>query len=115
MKTLMLTTLFSLFSIGLTFSQTKINSSSNSQGQRKSSTNFSAEKLAGGQSTGDSLTDEYMGYKDQILLRLITKEIPQNFPKPKMGQTREEYKEAMFIWFEENLNMVKEEYHANLK
>lgn len=105
MKTLLLTALFILFSIGLTFSQT---------GEQTSS-EFSTANSAKAEGTDLSFSDGYMGYKDQILLRLVAKEIPENFPKPRMGQTRDEYKQSMLNWFEENLNLVKEEYHSNLK
>lgn len=110
MKTLLLTALFLFFSIGLTFGQTEKNtSSSNSHVQKKSTTEVSKAKSA------EIKSDGYMGYKDQIKKRLVVKEIPQNFPTPKTGQTREEYKETMLQWFKMNLDMVKEEYHSNLK
>jgi hypothetical protein len=108
MKTLLLTTLFFFFSIGLTFGQTK-KSTSSSNSQAKSaelrSTNVSPE----------TKSDGYFGYKDQILKRLIDKEIPQSFPTPSVGQTREDYKHSMLGWFKKNLNMVEEKYHSNLK
>lgn len=116
MKTLLLTLLFLLFSIGLTFGQTKKSkSSSNSHIQKKSSSEVSKAKSVEIKSTPVSLSDGYMGYEDQIKKRLIAKEIPQDFPTPKTGQTREDYKETMLGWFKKNLDVVEEEYHSNLK
>lgn len=114
MKTLLLTTSFFFLFIGLAFSQTGINSSSNSKGHKEPS-ELSTAKSGEANGADESFSDGYMGYKDQILLRLIAKEIPQNFPKPKLGQARDEYKKTMLEWFEENLDMVKEEYHSNFK
>lgn len=116
MKTLLLSTLLLFFSISLTFGQTKEGSSpSNSRIQKKSSPDVSKSKSTSVKSTHVTPVDGYMGYKEQILLRLIVKEIPQNFPAPKTGQTRDEYKETMLEWFKNNLTMVEEKYHSNLK
>tara|TARA_R110002111_G_scaffold89036_2_gene138675 strand:- start:249 stop:563 length:315 start_codon:yes stop_codon:yes gene_type:complete len=104
MKILLSTGLFIFFSIGLCFGQTNQSiSTSNSLESKK--TNVSSE----------SSSDDYMGYEDQILKRLVVKKIPQDFPKPLLGQTREEYKETMFTWFRENLDMVEKKYQSNLK
>lgn len=102
-KVLLLTALFFFCSIGLTFGQTTKGSTQ---------TNLKSTEL---KSVPVDQLDGYMGYKDQILKRLIVKEIPKSFPSPVSGQTREEYKETMFVWFENNLDMVKNEYHSKFK
>lgn len=101
MKTLLPTVLFIFFSIGISFGQ----SSQSISSSESKNTNVSTE----------TSSDGYMGYEEQILKRLVVKKIPQDFPKAKLGQTREEYKETMFAWFRENLDMVEVKYQSNLK
>ena len=101
MKIFLLSIFFAVCSIGLSFAQTSMNSSSSKQAEIKR--------------VPDNKIDDYMGYQDQILKRLIANEIPENFPKPKAGETREDYKETMIAWLRKNRNMVKEEYQSELK
>jgi hypothetical protein len=103
MKIFLLSIFFVSSSIGLSFAQTSINSSSSNQKQVEIK-RVPADKI-----------DDYMGYQDQILKRLIANEIPINFPKPEAGETREDYKETMIAWLRKNRNMVKEEYQSELK
>lgn len=110
MKTLIFSTLFILFSIGFTFGQTEINSSSSNSNRQERSTKMKSTKLP-----TEGVSDGFMGYKDQIIKRLVVKEIPSNFPIPETGQEREDYKKIMLRWFKKNLDMVEEKYHSNLK
>ena len=102
MKILLLTILFLLSSIGLSFAQTAISSTS---------TNAKQSEI---KRVPDNKEDNYFGYHEQILKRLIVKEIPASFPQPKLGETREGYKETMFDWLRKNRNLVKEEYQSEL-
>ncbi|MBX2958709.1 MAG: hypothetical protein KF732_02025 [Flavobacteriales bacterium] len=58
---------------------------------------------------------EYLNYNKVIMQKSITGKIPVGFPKHIKGQTPEQYKAVIMDWARNNKNLIKEEYHHEIK
>ena len=47
--------------------------------------------------------------------RMIDGQIPAKFPKHIVGQTPEDYKVVVMNWAKNNLQLIKQEYHHEIK
>ena len=57
---------------------------------------------------------DYMNMEKKIMTWTIAGNIPATLPKYKKGQTKEEYHEVLRVWAKNNLNLIKNEYHAKV-
>ena len=57
---------------------------------------------------------DYMSMEKKIMTWTIARDIPASFPKHVMGQTKEQYHLIIKNWAKNNLNLIKEEYHAKI-
>ncbi|MGE0562678.1 MAG: hypothetical protein AB7O47_12745 [Flavobacteriales bacterium] len=58
---------------------------------------------------------QYLNYNKVIMERSVSGKIPVDFPKHIIGQSSEQYKEVILIWARQNLNLIKPEYHHEIK
>lgn len=75
------------------------------------------EGVAKGGIRGNEVIGEgqYLNYNKVIMQKSVTGEMPIGFPKHVKGQTPEQYKIVVMDWARNNKNLIKEEYHHEIK
>jgi hypothetical protein len=58
---------------------------------------------------------QYLNYNKEIMLRTIDGDIPSTFPKHIKGQSKEQYNQVIMEWARNNKNLIKSEYHHEIK
>jgi len=57
---------------------------------------------------------DYMSKEKQIMAWTIAGNIPTSIPKHIQGQTKQQYNVILRTWAKNNLNLIKEQYHAKI-
>jgi hypothetical protein len=61
-----------------------------------------------------TLVSDYMSKEKQIMTWTIAGNIPASIPRHIKGQTKEQYNAILRTWAKNNMNLIKEQYHAKI-